>query len=432
VQVKTDERVTAQAAGREDRLEQPAPQAGPPRREERITREDIRIEHDDRYRLRPEAQFRADGGYREDVRIKDESRFSGPGRFQDTVQVQDRRDSRVEIEVERQRYREPFRRYTDAQIDVQDRVYDRSSRQQPTPKVDLDSRIDIIEREYRERTSPIVSESHTTRVTQRQPAAPEVSTFRQQYASGGFADEAVKFDDVQVNVSDKVIAETRAPRSSTPRRDMGYYDDDGHYHSLRHGLRRAADHLIHPFESHHHNTERVVEREEDITIQEKEIVEMSAPRGYRALPPNTITIPCHHIRIGDLLILQGRPCQVIRITTSAQTGQHRYLGVDLFTKQLQEESSFVSSPSPSVVVQNMIGPVFKQYRVLDIREDGLVVAITETGDVKQGLAVLDQSGLLNRVSEAFNNGRGSVRVLVISDEGRELVVDYKIVHGSRL
>ena len=146
----------------------------------------------------------------------------------------------------------------------------------------------------------------------------------------------------------------------------------------------------------------------------------------------TITIPCHHIRIGDLLILQGRPCQVIRITTSAQTGQHRYLGVDLFTKQLHEESSFASNPSPSVYVQNMIGPIFKQYRVLDIRDDGAVVAMTETGDVKQNLPVLDQSNLLVRLSESFNNGRGSVRVLVIQDEGRELAVDFKVIHGSRL
>jgi hypothetical protein len=95
--------------------------------------------------------------------------------------------------------------------------------------------------------------------------------------------------------------------------------------------------------------------------------------------PNTVTIPCHFIRIGDIVILQGRACQIIRITTSAQTGQHRYLGVDLFTRQLNEESSFISNPAPSVIVQNMLGPVFKQYRVLDIRVDGRVVAITESG-----------------------------------------------------
>jgi len=147
--------------------------------------------------------------------------------------------------------------------------------------------------------------------------------------------------------------------------------------------------------------------------------------------PNTVTIPTHHIRMGDLLILQGRPCQVIRITTSSSTGQHRYLGVDLFTKQLHEESSFISNPSPSVVVQTMLGPVFKQYRVLDL-QDGTVVAMTETGDVKQNIPVIDQSNLWSRLNEAFETGRGSVRVQVISDQGRELVVDMKILHGSRL
>jgi hypothetical protein len=148
-------------------------------------------------------------------------------------------------------------------------------------------------------------------------------------------------------------------------------------------------------------------------------------------PPNTVTIPCHHIRLGDFLILQGRPCQVIRISTSAATGQYRYLGVDLFTKQLQEESSFISNPAPSVVVQTMLGPVFKQYRVLDIQE-GNVVAMTESGDVKPSLPVIEQSNLWTRLKQAFESGRGSVRVLVLSDHGRELAVDMKVTHGASL
>ncbi|KAF1816047.1 nucleic acid-binding protein [Eremomyces bilateralis CBS 781.70] len=214
---------------------------------------------------------------------------------------------------------------------------------------------------------------------------------------------------------------------------MGYYDDEGQYHSFRRGLHRAADRVLHPFEHHHDHHHRHGHEEK----RERVVVPDFAPRPTAYAPParmpsNAISIPCHHIRIGDLLILQGRPCQVIRITTSSQTGQHRYLGVDLFTKQLHEESSFISNPGPSVVVQNMYGPVFKQYRVLDIREDGRVVAMTEGGDIKQGLPVLDQSDLYNRLADAFDNGRGSLRVLVINDNGRELAVDYKVVHGSRL
>jgi len=156
------------------------------------------------------------------------------------------------------------------------------------------------------------------------------------------------------------------------------------------------------------------------------------PKATQPKPaPNTVTIPCHHIRMGDLLILQGRPCQVIRITTSSATGQHRYLGVDLFTRQLHEESSFISNPSPSVIVQTMLGPVFKQYRVLDL-QDHSIVAMTETGDVKQALPVLDQSNLWTRLKNAFEGGNGSVRVMVVADGGKELAVDMKTIHGSRL
>ena len=268
-----------------------------------------------------------------------------------------------------------------------------------------ETEIDVTEREYRRRTQPTYDVEYTRTRPQ---------------------------EEVHVHAEGTTIDPPPKERSN-----MGYYDDSGRYHStVRAGLEHAADRVLHPFHHHHHRTDReevVVEREggsrvyDSGPVENVRYVERSTV-GYS----NTITIPCHHIRVGDLLVLQGRPCQVIRITTSAQTGQHRYLGVDLFTKQLHEESSFTTNPAPSVIVQNMLGPVFKQYRVLDIRDDGRVVAMTETGDVKQGLPVIDQGGLWSRLNDSFANGRGSVRVLVINDGGREMAVDYKVIHGSRL
>ena len=225
------------------------------------------------------------------------------------------------------------------------------------------------------------------------------------------------------------------------KRDMGYYDDDGQYHSFRRGVERAADRVLHPFHHHHHDHHDHHDhddRRDDETSGPSRVrggtteqVRFVEPRrGYGR--PNTVTIPCHFIRIGDLVILQGRPCEVIRISTSAQTGSYRYLGVDLFTKKLQEESSFNTNPEPSVYVQSMLGPVFKQYRILDIRDDGRLVCMTESGDVKQGLSVIDNNNLFSKIERAFSGGRGSVRALVINDGGRELIVDHKVIHGSRL
>ncbi|KAI9717557.1 MAG: hypothetical protein M1812_004698 [Candelaria pacifica] len=317
-----------------------------------------------------------------------------------------RQEHLPEVEVTRERYQEPYQRDTETRLDVDAefprRQFDREFDTTHRPGTHYaGSEIDATEREYRQRTQPIYTEEY-------------------QRTSG--PRQEVRFE-----------SQTTVDTPKRHRLDMGYYDDEGEYHSFRHGLRNAADRVLHPIHggSHHHNHR--TEREEVVVEDDRPTRSRESVRFVeRGGPPNTITIPCHHIRIGDLLVLQGRPCQVIRITTSAQTGQHRYLGVDLFTKQLHEESSFVSNPSPSVIVQNMLGPVFKQYRVLDMREDGRVVAMTETGDVKQGLPIIDQGNLWSRLNESFANGRGSVRVLVINDGGRELAVDYKVIHGSRL
>lgn len=421
-----------------------------------------------------------------DKRVKEEVRFYERDRHRPTVHEEeeeevriykrdyDRRPPRterdrfeVEFESERNDYRQPYRRYEQAQINVPDhtefkeRVYDSKFDTVHGPATTYaDSQIDSNERQFREYTRPIVDDSRYE--------------FRHQSTHGSRAEEVKERRHPH---KDQVRVESTTSRTTVDppkhKRDMGYYDDEGHYHSFRHGLHKAADRILHPIHGHSHSAhhkhdhhDRPTSDREEVIIKETHTAP-SKPRSSvsvshshrRPSPPpstyvfeprrvrtlvseiprisamassNSITIPCHHIRIGDLLILQGRPCQVIRITTSSQTGQHRYLGVDLFTKQLHEESSFISNPAPSVIVQNMLGPVFKQYRVLDIREDGRVVCMTEGGDVKQGLPVNDQDHLLKRLTEAFDDGRGSIRVLVINDSGSELIVDYKVVHGSRL
>lgn len=301
------------------------------------------------------------------------------------------------------RYRAPGASYKDTKVDVEyDRhqSYDREIRNQ----------VDETERDYRRRSNT----TYDVEYERRRPT----TEVRQE--------DGIKLD--------------------KQKRDMGYYDDEGHYHSFRRGVERAADRVLHPFSHrhhhhHHHSGENVDDRRPEAT---EEVAGPSRPRDggrdqvryvesrHKMSRFDTVTIPCHFIRVGDLVILQGRPCEVIRISLSSQTGQYRYLGVDLFTKKLQEESSFNTNPEPSVYVQSMLGPIFKQYRILDIRDDGLLVCMTETGDIKQGLPVIDNNGLFSKIEHSFSDGRGSVRALVINDGGRELVVDYKVIHGSRL
>ncbi|KAK1138791.1 hypothetical protein N8T08_001792 [Aspergillus melleus] len=396
-----------------------------------------------------------------------------------------------EVDLAREQYRESSVRFQD-----RPQTYDKA----------LESQLDITEREYRRRTDP----TYDVYASDRRSQGPAVESYEShRYPNADVYDRRSQVDHTfdrtaydrtaesqvydrssrrpqQTNVSYdqgfqpqpveayrgdsfsrrdlnvESVAPAPAPdttnlkvyKSKTvidhpPARKMGYYDDDGNYHSFRRGVERAADRIMHPLHHHdhhhhgHHDHEHHHERQDVVVAADdrgpvrfrdgvREDVRIVEPRAGGGATTESVPIPCHFVRIGDILILQGRPCQVIRISVSPQTGQHRYLGVDLFTRQLHEESSFISNPSPSVVVQTMLGPVYKTYRILDLRDDGKLVAMTESGDVKQGLPVVPQGHLFRRIREAFEDGRGSVRALVINDGGRELVVDYKVIHASRL
>ncbi|KAK4157006.1 hypothetical protein C8A00DRAFT_30099 [Chaetomidium leptoderma] len=356
----------------------------------------------------------------------------GEGRF---------REEEVRITREEKQYRRPGHReehfreehskphssYSESRIEI-DNTHRRPS-----------SVVDVAESEYRSRVQPNYRKEFSVAGTTVDPPAHRHSHKARTHIDEFTVDASSSYPVFKesVHVTGTTV-DTPAPRSSfhekvsiveetvdahrhasPPKQSkMGYYDEDGHHHSFRQGLHKLADRIVHP------------EGHDRVEASESRRPRASSTEGGSQATGN-VTIPCHHIRLGDILILQGRPCQVIRISTSAATGQHRYLGVDLFTKQLHEESSFVSNPAPSVVVQTMLGPVFKQYRVLDM-QDGNIVAMTETGDVKQNLPVIDQSSLWSRLQKAFESGRGSVRVLVVTDHGREMAVDMKVVHGSRL
>ncbi|KAI0467385.1 hypothetical protein F4859DRAFT_506762 [Xylaria cf. heliscus] len=365
----------------------------PPRRQERYSEEEVRI-------TREEERYRRPGVHKE---YYEEHIPTNVNVFH---------ESRPYTQAHR-----PSSSYSESSIEV-------DRRHQPQF-----SAIDRIEREYRARIQPsayredssVTGNTVDTLVVHRPKFEEHVSV------TGTTVEDTVdtpKAATSSYHKDVKVTEETiEYPRHSSAfqKSRMGYYDEDGQYHSFRHGLHKMADRIFHP----------EGERVEVIRETSHASAPAARPSSSSNSIPNTVTIPCHHIRMGDILMLQGRPCQVIRISTSAATGQHRYLGVDLFSKQLHEESSFVSNPAPSVVVQTMLGPVFKQYRVLDI-QNGSVTAMTESGDVKTGLPVIDQSGLYSRLSTAFHKGSGSVRVLVLNDNGNELVVDVKVVHGSRL
>ena len=78
----------------------------------------------------------------------------------------------------------------------------------------------------------------------------------------------------------------------------------------------------------------------------------------------------------------------------------------------------------------MYTPAFKQYKVIQAGDDATLFVQTDSGEVKTGISIVAQGNLDKKINEAFTTSPGAVRVLVISDGDKELIVDFKKVHGD--
>ncbi|KAJ5752086.1 Nucleic acid-binding OB-fold [Penicillium odoratum] len=65
---------------------------------------------------------------------------------------------------------------------------------------------------------------------------------------------------------------------------------------------------------------------------------------------------------------------------------------------------------------------------MDVLTDDTVTILTETGDIKSSVPVLDTASLLTNITNSFKERKGSVRVVVVpgSNASDELVVDFKV------
>ncbi|KAG9554310.1 hypothetical protein KCU97_g19054, partial [Aureobasidium melanogenum] len=236
--------------------------------------------------------------FEEDIRVTEKDSYRRPGRREENIHIyEEERTSRpnrqTKISIEQDRYREPYQRYVDAQIDVRDKTYDHQYRTTHGPATHLGSEVDVTERDYRRRTSPIAQDSYAQETS---------GSYVQDYPNTTSARDYYHTSPAKEEV--RVKSETRTTVDPPKKRkfDMGYYDNEGQYHSFRDGLHRAADHILHPIHGphHHHQHHHHSEPVEEVIEERETVTTMSAPRrsAGRSGPSSAVSIPCHHIRIG--------------------------------------------------------------------------------------------------------------------------------------
>ncbi|KAF0508017.1 Eukaryotic translation initiation factor 5A [Gigaspora margarita] len=134
----------------------------------------------------------------------------------------------------------------------------------------------------------------------------------------------------------------------------------------------------------------------------------------------TYPIQCSALRKNGYVLLKGRPCKIVEMSTS-KTGKHGHakvhlVGLDIFTGKKLEDIS------PSTHNMDVPNVSRNEYQLLNV-DDNFLSLMTNDGSTKDDVRVPE--GEMGKSLEAdFNDGK-ELLVTVINAMGEEAVVSYK-------
>lgn len=155
---------------------------------------------------------------------------------------------------------------------------------------------------------------------------------------------------------------------------------------------------------------------------------------------NTYPVQCSALRKNGYVMIKGRPCKVMEMSTS-KTGKHGHakvhlVALDIFTQKKYEDlcPSTHNIDVPNVTRQeytvspNLL-PLLSHLthcrpQLIDITSDGFVSLMADNADTREDLR-LPEGEIGDKIKEEFEKGSGSVLVTVMSAVGEEQIVAVK-------
>jgi len=135
----------------------------------------------------------------------------------------------------------------------------------------------------------------------------------------------------------------------------------------------------------------------------------------------TFPMQCSALRKNGFLMLKGRPCKIVEMSTS-KTGKHGHakvhmVGLDIFTGKKCEDIC------PST--HNMDVPFVKRedYQLMDISDDGFLTLMADGGDLREDLKVPD--GEIGQQLKADYDAGREILCTVLKSCGEEVVIAVK-------
>jgi len=136
----------------------------------------------------------------------------------------------------------------------------------------------------------------------------------------------------------------------------------------------------------------------------------------------TYPVQCSSLRKNGFVMLKGRPCKVVEMSTS-KTGKHGHakvhlVGIDMFTNKKYED---LCPSTHNIDVPNIVR---NDFQLVDISDDNFVTLMTDKGDCRSDLK-LPEGELGDKIREEVTKEDSTVIVSVLSACGEEAIVSSK-------
>ncbi|KAJ5157164.1 uncharacterized protein N7482_008264 [Penicillium canariense] len=136
----------------------------------------------------------------------------------------------------------------------------------------------------------------------------------------------------------------------------------------------------------------------------------------------TFPMQCSALRKNGHVVIKGRPCKIIDMSTS-KTGKHGHAKVhlvatDIFTGKKLEDLS------PSTHNMDVPHVTRREYQLLDITDDDFLSLMKDDGDTKDDVKLPD-SEVGERIVKMFRDEEKDVNVIIQTAMGEEAAIEAK-------
>ncbi|KAL2822590.1 translation protein SH3-like domain-containing protein [Aspergillus granulosus] len=151
--------------------------------------------------------------------------------------------------------------------------------------------------------------------------------------------------------------------------------------------------------------------EHDVTFE-------SADAGASA----TFPMQCSALRKNGFVVIKGRPCKIIDMSTS-KTGKHGHAKVhlvatDIFTQKKLEELC------PSTHNMDVPNVTRREYQLLDVTDDGFLSLMDDNGATKDDVKVPDGE-VGDRINKMFTDEGKDCNVVILTAMGEQACMEVK-------